>query len=178
MTKFTRRDRGRVLLAGGAGVAALLASALAGCSAAGGTTSAAAASARTPDDETMAIVTCYRAHGDPSFPDPVYDPGDGRWHFAVSPGSAPLSTQQACQHLFPSSNASPPVPQAQFQQLVRYAECIRQHGVPNWPDPDPDGSFPLPPTLNPKDAAGQAAGNACKQYLPSSGHIDVHIAAS
>ena len=35
------------------------------------------------------------------------------------PGSAPASTQRACQHLFPSSNASPPVPQAQFQQLVR-----------------------------------------------------------
>ena len=177
MTKFTRRDRGRALLAGGASAAALLASVLAGCSAAGGTTSA-ATSSRTPDDSTMAIVTCYRAHGDPSFPDPVYDPGDGRWHFAISPGSAPLSTQQACQHLFPSSNASPPVPQAQFQQLVRYAECIRQHGVPNWPDPDPDGSFPLPPTLNPKSPAGQAAGTACTRYLPSSGHIDVHIAAS
>ena len=177
MTQFTRRDRGRALLAGGAGAAALLASVLAGCSAAGGTTSA-ATSSRTPDDETMAIVTCYRAHGDPSFPDPVYDPSDGRWHFAISPGSAPLSTRQACQHLFPSSNASPPVPQAQFQQLVSYAECLRQHGMPNWPDPDPDGSFPLPPTLNPKSPAGQAAGDACKQYLPSSGHIDVHIAAS
>jgi hypothetical protein len=171
MTKLTRQ--GQALLAGGA----MLAAALAGCSAAAGTRSA-ATSARTPDDETMAIVTCYRAHGDPSFPDPVYDPGDGRWHFAISPGSAPLSTRQACQRLFPSGNASPPVPQAQFQQLVRYAECIRQHGVPNWPDPDPDGSFPLPPTLNPKDAAGQAAGKACKQYLPSSGHIDVHIATS
>ena len=46
--------------------------------------------------------------------------------------------------------------------------------MPNWPDPDPDGSFPLPSSLNPKDAAGQAAGTACKRYLPSSGHIDVH----
>src|SRR6201993_3214224 len=123
MTKITRR--GQALLACGV----LLTAALAGCSAAAGTTSA-ATSARTPDDETMAIVNCYRAHGDPSFPDPVYDPGDGRWHFAISPGSAPASTQQACQHLFPTANASPPVPQAQFQQLVRYAECIRQHGVP------------------------------------------------
>ena len=45
---------------------------------------------------------------------------------------------------------------------------------PNWPDPDPDGSFPLPPSINPKDAANLAAGRACQQYLPSSGHIDVH----
>ena len=175
MTKHTRRIRSQALLAS----AAILAGALAGCSAAaGGNTSASATSSSTPDDETMAIVNCYRAHGDASFPDPVYDPSDGRWNFAISPGSAPASTQQACQHLFPSSNASPPVPQAQFQQLGRLAECIRQHGVPNWPDPDPDGSFPLPPSINPKDAAGQAAGIACKRYLPSSGHIDVHEVAS
>ena len=175
MTKLTGPSRSRTLLASGV----ILAAALAGCSAAGGgTNSVSVTSSSTPDDETMAIVNCYRSHGDPSFPDPVYDPGDGRWHFAVSPGSAPASTQQACQHLFPSSNASPPVPQAQFQQLVRLAECIRQHGVPNWPDPDPDGSFPLPPSINPKSPAGQAAGNACKRYLPSSGHIDVHAVAS
>ena len=171
MTKHTRRRRNRAVLASGV----ILAAALAGCSAAGGATSASGTSSSTPDDETMAIVNCYRAHGDPSFPDPVYDPSDGRWHFGISPGSAPAGTQQACQHLFPSSNASPPVPQAQFQQLVRLAECFRQHGMPNWPDPDPDGSFPLPPTINPKSAAGQAAGLACKRYLPSSGHIDVHL---
>ncbi|WP_187366083.1 hypothetical protein [Trebonia kvetii] len=172
MTQLTRRGQGTALLVSGIMLAA---GALAGCgSAAGGGTTAGTSSA-TPDDETMSIVTCYRTHGDPSFPDPVYDPSDGRWHFAISPGSAPASTQQACQHLFPSSNASPPVPQAQFQKLVRYAECIRQHGVPNWPDPDPDGSFPLPSSINPKDAANQAAGTACQRYLPSSGHIDVHI---
>ncbi len=166
-----RPRRGRALLASGAMLATVMV--LAGCGS-GGTATVQAGSG-TPDDETMSIVTCYRTHGDPSFPDPVYDPSDGRWHFAISPGSAPASTQAACQHLFPSSNASPPVPQAQFQQLVRLAECYRQHGVPNWPDPDPDGSFPLPSSLNPKDAANRAAGVACQRYLPSSGHIDVHI---
>ena len=175
MRKIICPGRRAALLASSVGLAAAML--LVGCGgggAAGGSATAQAASG-TPDDETMAIVTCYRTHGDPSFPDPVYDPNDGRWHFAVSPGSAPASTQQACQHLFPSNNASPPVPQAQFQQLVRWAECIRQHGVPNWPDPDPDGSFPLPSSINPKDTANRAAGTACQRYLPSSGHIDVHI---
>jgi len=136
-------------------------------------TGANAQSASTPDASTEAIVRCYRSHGDPGFPDPVYDPNDGRWHFAVSPGTAPASTQQACQHLFPSANASPPVPQAQFQLLVRLAECLRQHGVPNWPDPDPDGSFPLPPPLQQKTPAWPAAARACQQYIPSGG-IDAH----
>jgi len=178
MTNLTRRDRGRgqVVLACGASVAALLASALAGCSAAGGTSSASATSSSTPDDATTAIVNCYRAHGDPSFPDPVYDPGDGRWHFATSPGTAPYSTRQACQHLFPTGNASPPVPQARFQALVRLAQCIRQHGEPAWPDPDPDGSYPLPASLQTKTHAEEAALQACQRYVPSGG-IDAHAAS-
>ena len=122
-----------------------------------------------PDSQTAAIVQCYRAHGDPGFPDPVYDPADGRWHFAISPGTAPQSTRQACQHLFPSANASPPVPQAQFQQLVRLAQCLRQHGVPTWPDPDPEGAFALPPSLLTKTPAYEHAVQACQRYIPSGG---------
>jgi hypothetical protein len=133
-------------------------------------------SAGSPDAQTAAIVQCYRAHGDPGFPDPVYDPGDGRWHFAVSPASAPQSTRQACQHLFPSAVVSPPVPQAQFRQLVRLAQCLRQHGVPTWPDPDPDGAFPLPPSLLTKTPAYVQAARACQRDMPSGG-INV-VAAS
>jgi hypothetical protein len=150
----------------------LTAGLLAGCSAGGSQPPAAAtatAGTGAPDASTEAIVLCYRAHGDPGFPDPVYDPGDGRWHFAVSPNTAPASTRQACQHLFPSVNPSPPVPQAEFQQLVRLAECIRQHGVPTWPDPDPDGAFGLPPSLQTKTPAYVRAAQACRRYEPSGG---------
>jgi len=173
MTKITRARRGPALLASGAMLAA--GALLAGCgtSASAGSAPSSPANGSTPDQETAAIVACYRAHGDPSFPDPVYDPSDGRWHFAVSPGTAPQSTQQACQHLFPSVNASPPVPQARFQALVRLAECLRQHGVPNWPDPDPDGSYPLPPALLTKTPAYARAASACQHLWPSGG-IDVH----
>jgi hypothetical protein len=147
-----------------------------GLAACGGGSPAATQGGGTPDAATGAIVACYRAHGDPSFPDSVYDPSDGRWHFAVSPGSAPASTQQACQHLFPSDNSSPPVPQAQFQKLVRLAECLRQHGVPNWPDPDPDGAFGLPPALQTKTHAYVGAAQACQRYMPSGG-LNVYAAS-
>jgi len=129
-----------------------------------------------PDTQTAAIVQCYRAHGDPGFPDPVYDPSDGRWHFAISPATAPESTRQACQHLFPSAAVSPPVPQAQFHELLQLAQCLRQHGVPNWPDPDPDGAFPLPPALLQKTPGYVHAANACQRYMPSGG-IDVYAAS-
>jgi hypothetical protein len=165
-----------------AAVAVLAGITLAGCSSGAGPagshgTGAAAQSSSSPDTEIAGIVACYRAHGDPSFPDPVYDPSDGRWHFAASPGSAPLSTQQACRHLFPQASASPPVPQAQFQQLVKYADCMRQHGVPNWPDPDPDGSFGVPSTLNLKTQVADQASGICQRYLPNGHGPDVHIVA-
>jgi hypothetical protein len=78
--------------------------------------------------------------------------------------------------LFPTVNPSPPVPQAQFQQLVRLAECLRQHGVPNWPDPDPDGAFGLPPSLQQKTHAWARASQACQRYMPSEG-LNVYAAS-
>jgi hypothetical protein len=144
---------------------------LAACGSGGQHPASSAAASASPDSQTAAIVRCYRAHGDPSFPDPVYDPRDGRWHFdRGSPASAPLSTQRACRYLFgPSVDSTPPVPQAQFQQLVRLAQCIRQHGVPNWPDPNPEGQFPLPPSLLAKTPASVHATQACSRYVPSGG---------
>ena len=181
--RFTRTRRRPACLAAVMATAAVLAGiTLPGCSAGSGPagsgpgTRATAQSSSSPDAEIAGIVACYRAHGDRSFPDPVYDPRDGRWHFAASPGSAPLSTQQACQRLFPQASASPPIPQAKFQQLVKFAECMRQHGVPNWPDPDPDGSFGLPPSLQTKTPDDGRASAACQRYLPSGG-LNVHAVA-
>jgi hypothetical protein len=120
-------------------------------------------------DSVESITRCLRQHGDPSFPDPVYDPSDGRWHFGTSPNSAPASARQACQGLFPSVNPSPPVPQAEFQELLRYARCMRQHGVHDWPDPNPAGDFALPPDLLTKTPLAVAASTACQRYVPSGG---------
>jgi hypothetical protein len=158
--------RGAVLAACGAALAGSVV--LTACGS-GGSHGSGAATAGQSGDNTVALARCYRTHGDPSFPDPTYDPSDGKWHFAVSPGTVPAATRQACQHLFPSVNPSPPVPQAQFQQLLRLAECLRQHGVPNWPDPDPDGGFGLPPALQTKTPAYARAAQACQRLMPSGG---------
>jgi hypothetical protein len=134
-------------------------------------------SASSGRSQLEAVVQCLRAHGVPNFPDPVYDPSDGRWHYADFRPTIPQSAQQACQHLDPSAvRASPPVPQAQFQELVRLARCIRQHGVPAWPDPTPQGQFRLPPSLLTKSPAQENALKACQRYIPSGG-MDVGAAS-
>jgi hypothetical protein len=152
---------------------------LAACGSSGSPASGSASHARSSSDYARieADVRCLRAHGVPDFPDPVYDPSDGWWHYADFRPAIPSSAQQACQHLDPSAvNPSPPVPQAQFQALVRLAQCIRQHGVPTWPDPTPQGQFRLPPQLLTKSPAQGNAIKACQRYIPSGG-MDVGAAS-
>ena len=44
--------------------------------------------------------------------------------------------------LVPSSG-NRPLTQAQLDSLLKFARCMRSHGISDWPDPSSDGSFPL-----------------------------------
>jgi hypothetical protein len=58
------------------------------------------------------------------------------------------------------------VPPAEVEKLVKYAQCIRANGYPQFPDPGPDGRMQL--RLDPKNGAQfEAAQRACKDQLPS-----------
>lgn len=58
------------------------------------------------------------------------------------------------------------VPPAEVEKLVKYAQCIRTNGYPQFPDPGPDGRIQL--RLDPKNSAQfESAQRACKDQLPS-----------
>jgi hypothetical protein len=74
----------------------------------------------------------------------------------------------------PSSSSGPPA-QAQIQQeqqaAVRFADCMRSHGVSNFPDPSSD-PHAFKEALDPTTAhspAFQPAVSACQYLLPRSG---------
>jgi hypothetical protein len=127
-----------------------------------------------PPADIAQMVACFRAHGMPNWPDSAYDPRDGRWHLDGPPLKD--ETRQACAAVIPHATPPSPVPSAQFQDLLRYAQCLRAHGVPDWPDPTVDGAFVT--DLSPKTDPGiQAAGPACERYLASSGgHLQIRPA--
>jgi hypothetical protein len=82
----------------------------------------------------FAFSRCMRSHGVPSFPDP------GASGPAVNPRSPAFqAAQQACRQLDPKRLPPPTHPSAsQRQAALRFAQCMRTHGYPNFPDPTPN----------------------------------------
>lgn len=150
---MARKRLRKGVLAGIAGfLTSLLLVALAGCGAAGPGSSAGTAAAQSAQQRAQAVwlqfASCARAHGVPDFPDPRVD-SQGRASFPneaqVKQESGQVSS--ACgailSRLPASARQNAPVTAAQLRQLVAWARCMRSHGVPNWPDPRSDGTFPI-----------------------------------
>jgi hypothetical protein len=114
----------------------------AGCGSGGGSGSAAANSS-TASNQAQAVkfAECMRSNGVPQFPDPDasgqltidavvngsgIDPNGSAWNGALD----------ACKDLQPSGFTGPAErsPEQQSQGL-KFAQCIREHGVPDFPDP-------------------------------------------
>jgi hypothetical protein len=189
--------------AGALAVAAAVAALTAGCGVhvsfgAGSTSSS--ASAPTYAQE-LALAGCMRSHGEPDFPDPNTSGG----YTLTSTGSIEgaggssidINSSQAqaaygdCRHLLsgaPSiSQLERDVQQEQQRQaqalpeLLKYSQCMRSHGVPNFPDFGQGDQSPPPGAgagINPNSPQFQAAATACQHLLPPGAHISIHTNAS
>lgn len=54
-------------------------------------------------------------------------------------------------------------------KLLAYSDCMRSHGVPNFPDPRPGGPSVVPNWINPQAPAFLFAQKACSKFLGSGG---------
>jgi len=122
-----------------------------------------------PDTTLVAMIACFRSHGLASFPDPVFDPNDGRWHLANQRPDITPQVQRACASVIPHASPAPAIPSAQLRDLLNYAKCVRAHGVPEFPDPGADGVFRGLGTTMKTDPRIRSASGACERYLASSG---------
>jgi hypothetical protein len=120
--------------------AALAATAfVAACSGPGGQASVNQSRARALD----AAAACIRAHGIPTYSDPVLTPDGQVYTDSLAFDSASQATlsaiSSACRTVLVRSslnpNREPPAPAALVQAGVRTAECERAHGMPNVTDP-------------------------------------------
>ena len=156
-------------------VAAAVALLAAGCGGGSSPPPARPAAAADPAREIVAFAACMRSRGLTSYPDPQVSESAGRISVRISPGSLnPDSPQfksatRACGHLMPGggSPAGGNSPR-QLAALVKFAGCMRSHGVPGFPDPDRDGAITLPSAMDQQAPLFERATNACANVEPSS----------
>ena len=128
-----------------------------------GSSNSASSGTGSGDTLALAFANCMRAHGVPSFPDPgaSHSPGG-----ALKQAPAFRSAMQTCNKL--QGGGAPTgtsVPEARRIAALAQAKCIRDHGVPNFPDPtfpSTGGEFiPPAPGFDPQAPAYRHAAAAC-----------------
>jgi hypothetical protein len=108
---------------------------------------------------------CMRSHGVPNFPD-----ADKNGHFPNTPGVDPYSPQfsnaeQACTKFNPRPTAAQETDDP--EAFLKYARCMRSHGVPKFPDPKPGSGLKIAGTgINPNTPQFKTAQQACRKVVP------------
>lgn len=127
--------------------------------------------------DALKFAQCMRSHGLPNFPDPnssgalQFGSGDG-----INPQSSQFQTaQDACKKYLPDKGAPPsPAQQAKMlAQALKFSECMRAHGITDFPDPQSiNGGIKIQigagsgSNLNPNDPQFQAAQKDCQNLMP------------
>jgi hypothetical protein len=139
--------------------------------------SVASTTGTTAYQQDVAFSACMRSHGVPNFPDPKSGGGFGAIDanaLGVSQ-SAVQKAQSSCEHLLPNGGRRTPAQQQEvIQGALKFAQCMRDHGIPNYPDPKVvDGKVTfqlnLGKAFNPQSSLFQNADNACQKDLASVG---------
>jgi hypothetical protein len=122
---------------------------------------------------TLRYTACMRDHG-ANVPDPTFDQhGKPQWPPGTDvKGSGNQAAAQACRPILQTVSSGPnpsPPTAAQLAQRTRLAQCMRQHGFPDFPDPDPQtGEFNTSDDLRNQPGA-TAAAQACLRQVPGTG---------
>jgi hypothetical protein len=142
-----------------------------GIASAGGGSAKASASASpsqslNPQDRALKFAQCMRQNG-VDMPDPG---SDGRIQIRANPGNQAKvqAAMKKCQHFMQGGGrlGNPDDPKVR-DQMVKFAQCMRQHGV-DVPDPQPGQGLQFRVNKG-SEAKLQAAQKACQQYAPGGG---------
>jgi hypothetical protein len=125
----------------------------------------------TPADEqeaARAYAQCIRDNGVPDFPDP--DPDGQLRGPAHEQQNAPKfqAAQEKCRDLAPGGEHQRSDP-ATVEQMRQFSQCMRDNGLPDFPDPDPDGRLRGVGHEQQNNPTYRAAMEKCRQQLPGGG---------
>ncbi len=127
--------------------------------------------------DAVAYAQCMRTHGVANMPDPtsngsfLFNRGALNGARGIDPDSSQYQKADTlCRHLLPNGGQPTPAELAQaVAHALKYVACLRDHGLPNMPDPvESGGGIALhgPPGIGPNSPKFQAAQKACQSFLP------------
>jgi hypothetical protein len=129
----------------------------------------------------VAYSQCMRTHGVPEFPEPteghllIHSSNHNGHATGINPGSAQFqAAQKVCGKLLPEGGTPSPAQQAKAQEsALKFSQCMRTHGVPNFPDPTlSHGAIRMKlkaggaTGIDPESPRFRAAQKACQSIAP------------
>jgi len=137
------------------------------------------------DDGDMAekmrkFASCMREHG-VDMPDPEVD-DKGRVKVQIGGGGTTgggnppdkekvEAAQRECQQYLPNGGEPPKMDAADVEKMRQFAKCMRENGIPDFPDPQPDGGmrieFGQGTGIDPNSQTFKDAQAKCEQYMPA-----------
>jgi hypothetical protein len=124
-------------------------------------------------EKDLRFAQCMRDNGVPKYPDPDANGGGGVDLNQLGVDKAKVdAAQEKCKQYAPNGGV-PRTPDAQqVERMRQYARCMRENGVPKFPDPDANGGLALDANKLGMDPLGpkmKAAERACQKYMGSGG---------
>ncbi|MFG2056824.1 hypothetical protein ACGFI9_22650 [Micromonospora sp. NPDC048930] len=118
------------------------------------------------EDRQREFAKCMRENGLPDFPDP--ETGDGKFRIRMPAGADKEKVEAAmekCRSLMPNGGKALKLDPEQVEQVRQLAKCMRENGVPDFPDPGPDGAIELKggTGFDPDSPTMKAALEKCRQ---------------
>jgi hypothetical protein len=131
-----------------------------------------------PQDASFEYAQCVRDNGYPEFPDPGPDGG-----FSLSGGHGAgahdrddprlQAAMEACSQLRPAGLDHQDLGDPEYvEQMLAFSQCMRENGVPDFPDPGPDGQLVIGhgSGIDRNDPRLQAAMEICYESVPGVAH--------
>ena len=119
-------------------------------------------------DAPLHFAKCMRDHGISWFP----DPNAGATSIRIPQGQDRTkfeAAQEACKQYMPNGGEMHKPSAEDVEAARNMAKCMRENGIPNFPDPNPDGGMSIDPKklgAAPGDPVWKKAEKACEQYAP------------
>ncbi|WKU02693.1 hypothetical protein [Micromonospora sp. HUAS LYJ1] len=134
------------------------------------TPSLSAAAGMSDEERQLKFTACLREQG-LDVPDPQPGQNGPRFNFGgdVDPAKVQAALQQ-CREYAPNGGQPRQLDAGQVEQVRKLARCMRENGVPNFPDPSADGRIqPGRADIDLKDPAVRTAFDKCRETVPNLG---------